>query len=70
MGSREKVKGKALTACGGILKDPTKYPSRIYQDKRIFFCSEECLLEFDENPEQFMSGKVLHPVARSKPSTQ
>jgi YHS domain-containing protein len=62
----EKLKGKAITACGGILKDPSKYPFREYQGARIYFCNGDCLREFEENPELFMSGKVLHPVARQK----
>ena len=61
-----KLKGKAVTACGGILKDPSKYSYREYQGMRIYFCNDACLQEFDENPDQFMSGKVLHPVGRDK----
>jgi YHS domain-containing protein len=62
----EKLKGRAITACGGILKDPSKYPFREYQGACIYFCNEDCLREFEENPELFMSGKVLHPVACQK----
>lgn len=62
----EKLKGKAITACGGILKDPTRYPSREYKGMRIYFCSQDCLREFDEDAERFMSGKVVHPIAQKK----
>ena len=60
----EKLKGKAITACGGILADPSEYPFREYKGLRIYFCNEECLREFDEDPERFMSGDVMHPIGR------
>jgi YHS domain-containing protein len=31
---------------------------------QIYFCNQECLREFEENAELFMSGKVIHPVGR------
>jgi YHS domain-containing protein len=60
----EKLKDKAITACGGILKDPDRYPYREYKGRRIYFCNQECLEEFEKDPELFLSGKVLHPIAR------
>lgn len=62
----DKLKDKAITACGGILKDPSRYPHREYQGMQVYFCNQECLREFEENPELFMSGKVVHPVGRKK----
>lgn len=62
----EKLKGKAITACGGILKDPTRYESREYKGAQIYFCNQDCLREFEEDPERFMSGKVIHPVGRKE----
>jgi YHS domain-containing protein len=62
----EKLKGKAITACGGILRDPSRYPSREYKGMQIYFCNQDCLQEFDADPERFMSGKVIHPVGRKK----
>jgi YHS domain-containing protein len=62
----EKLKGKALTACGGILKDPSGYPSREYKGMRIYFCNQECLREFEADPERFMSGEVMHPIGREE----
>lgn len=59
-----KLKGKAFTACGGILKDPSRYPNREYKGLQIYFCNEACLREFEEDPDGFMSGKVMHPVGR------
>jgi YHS domain-containing protein len=50
------------TACGGKLKDPTNYPSAIYQGERIYFCTGACLRVFEQNPDLFMTGEVKHPI--------
>jgi YHS domain-containing protein len=60
----EKLKGRAITACGGILRDPSRYPSREYKGMRVYFCNQDCLREFEEDPDRFMSGQVVHPVGR------
>ena len=60
----EKLKGKSITACGGVLKDPSRYPFRIYKGLKVYFCNEDCLREFDANPDGFMSGEVAHPIGR------
>lgn len=50
------------TACGGRLKDPTGYPSAIYQGERIYFCKQACMRVFEQDPDPFMAGKVEHPI--------
>ena len=50
------------TACGGILKDPSGYPSVEYRDEIIYFCNHACLRVFKGDPEAFMSGEVEHPT--------
>jgi YHS domain-containing protein len=62
----DKLKDKAITACGGILKDPSQYPSREYKGRQVYFCNQECLREFEEDADRFMSGKVMHPIGREK----
>jgi len=49
-------------ACGGKLKDPTKYPSAIYYGQRVYFCIRACLPVFEQDPDPFMAGKVKHRV--------
>ena len=49
------------TACGGKLKDPTKYPSAEYRGERVYFCTQACLEAFLLNPEPFMAGEIEHP---------
>lgn len=68
MDAWDKLKGKAITACGAILKDPSRYPFREYQGRRVYFCNQDCLREFEADPEGFLSGKVLHPIARQRDS--
>ena len=62
----KKFKGKAITACGGILKDPSRYPHREYKGMQIYFCNQACLHEFEADPDLFMSGKVVHPIGRKE----
>ncbi len=50
------------TACGGVLKDPTNYPSADYHGERIYFCARACLRVFDQDPDLFMAGEVEHPL--------
>jgi YHS domain-containing protein len=48
-------------ACGGKLKDATNYPSAVYQEKPVYFCTRACLRVFEQNPDAFMAGQVEHP---------
>jgi YHS domain-containing protein len=50
------------TACGGTLKDPTRYPSAEYHSERIYFCTRACLRVFEQDPDAFMAGEVEHPL--------
>ena len=50
------------TACGGFIKDPSRYPSAEFHGETIYFCTQACLRVFLENPEPFMAGDVEHPL--------
>lgn len=52
----------AKTACGGILKSTDGWPRAIYQGKLVYFCSESCLQVFQQHPNDFISGKIDHPI--------
>lgn len=52
-----------LSACGGSLADPSRYPSEMYQGRRVFFCLEACRRAFQRAPDQFMAGELPHPSA-------
>ncbi|HEY3311299.1 MAG TPA: hypothetical protein VGK00_06625 [Anaerolineales bacterium] len=52
----------AETACGGRLKDPSGYPRALYKGKTIYFCNKACLQAFLGNPDDFMAGKIDHPL--------
>ena len=54
-------------ACGGILKDPTLYPSVMYRGERVYFCTRACLRVFEQDPDLFMAGKVEHPLDEDPP---
>jgi YHS domain-containing protein len=50
------------TACGGKLKDPTKYPSADYRGEQVYFCTRACLRVFEQDPDAFMAGDMEHPL--------
>ncbi len=50
------------TACDGLIRDPSQYPSAEYRGERVYFCTKACLSTFEKNPEAFMSGEVEHPL--------
>jgi YHS domain-containing protein len=52
----------AKTACGGTLKRTDGYPSAMYGSELIYFCTQACLRIFEQNPCDFMAGKIEHPL--------
>ena len=50
------------SACGGILKDPARYPSAMFDGEKVYFCTAACLKVFLEAPQAFMAGEVEHPL--------
>ena len=50
------------SACGGELKDPSQYPSAMFNGERVYFCNAACLKAFLLAPEAFMAGEVEHPL--------
>jgi YHS domain-containing protein len=50
-----------ITACGGRIKDPERFPSAIFQGERVYFCTPDCLHAFESDPERFMAGEMVHP---------
>ena len=56
------------SACGGILKDPSAYPSAMFNGERVYFCANACLKAFLNAPEAFMAGEVEHPLEDETPN--
>jgi len=50
------------SACGGALKDPSKYPNALFNGERVYFCTNACLKAFLSAPEAFMAGEIEHPL--------
>ncbi|MBI5932687.1 MAG: YHS domain-containing protein [Chloroflexi bacterium] len=50
------------TACGGKIKDTSKYPSADYRGEQIYFCTRACLRVFENDPDAFMASDVEHPL--------
>lgn len=53
---------KFVTACGGEIKEPSKYPSAEYRGERVYFCTQACLAAFLLDPDPFMAGDIEHPA--------
>ena len=52
----------AKTACGGTLKKTESFPNAMYGSERIHFCTQACLRVFEQHPDDFMAGKIEHPL--------
>lgn len=53
---------EALTACGGKIEAPERFPSASFRGKQIFFCTRACLRAFELDPERFLAGEIDHPL--------
>jgi YHS domain-containing protein len=49
------------SACGGLLKDISRYPDAMYRGEKVYFCNSACLRTFLEFPDSFMAGEIEHP---------
>jgi YHS domain-containing protein len=56
------------SACGGVLQDPSKYPSAMFNGERVYFCNAACLNAFLGAPEAFMAGEIEHPLEDDEPT--
>jgi YHS domain-containing protein len=50
------------TVCGGALREPSKFPSAVYGNEIVYFCTRACLCAFEKDPEKFMAGEIEHPL--------
>ncbi len=39
--------------CGMMIEEKDAVATSDYKDKKYFFCSKDCKVEFDENPESY-----------------
>ena len=42
--------------------DPDRYPSMVYQGRKIYFCNNACFEAFKADPDRFLSGEIEHPL--------
>ena len=50
------------TACGGRIAEPDRYPSTVYQGRKIYFCNKACFEAFKTDPVRFLAGEIEHPL--------
>lgn len=53
---------RAITVCGGEIKDHALYPSALYEGERVYFCTRACWRAFETAPDRFMAGEIEHPM--------
>lgn len=53
----------AVTACGGKIDQPERYPSAMHNGQIVYFCTLACLEAFKRDPDRFMAGEIEHPIA-------
>ncbi len=42
--------------CGMMIEDKDAVATSEYHEKKYYFCSKDCKVEFDENPEDYADG--------------
>ena len=42
--------------CGMMIEDKDAVATSEHEGKKYYFCSKDCKVEFDENPEQYADG--------------
>jgi YHS domain-containing protein len=65
--------GKApetFTACGDRITELFRYPRVLYQGHEIFFCTVDCLKQYQKAPEEFMAGKIVHTNSNKRTKTE
>jgi YHS domain-containing protein len=50
------------TACGGEVTNAEGYLSAEHRGRRYYFCLRACLRAFEAAPDDFMAGKIPHPL--------
>jgi len=50
------------TTCGGVISDPSRFPSAEYKGRQVYFCTKACLRAFEQAPDAFMAGEIEHPL--------
>ncbi|HKZ84391.1 MAG TPA: YHS domain-containing protein [Anaerolineae bacterium] len=50
------------TVCGGLLEPDAPAIEAEYNGQTYTFCTRGCLRAFWSNPEDFLAGKIEHPI--------
>jgi YHS domain-containing protein len=55
-----------VTACGDRVDVLFRYPIISYKGRQVILCSADCLKQFKEDPDRFMSGEVIHTNSQKR----
>ena len=67
--AQETQQQEIKSACGGTLKDPSAYPSAMFNGETVYFCNNACLKAFLKAPEAFLAGEIEHPLEDDESKT-
>ena len=51
---------ETYTACGDRITELYRYPRVLYQGREVFFCTVDCLKQYQKDPQAFMAGEIVH----------
>ena len=60
------VASNRITVCGGLLQPDAPAIEAEYNGLTYTFCTRGCLRAFWSNPEDFLAGKIEHPIDDDK----
>lgn len=63
-------KTEVKTACGDRITELYRYPRVLYQGREVFFCTVDCLKQYQKSPEEFMAGKIVHTNSDKRTQTE
>ncbi len=63
-------KTETRTACGDRITELYRYPRVLYQGREVFFCTVDCLKQYQKSPEEFMTGKIIHTNSDKRTQTE
>jgi YHS domain-containing protein len=53
-------KAEIHTACSDHITELYRYPRVRYRGREVFFCTADCLKQYQKDPEAFMAGEIVH----------
>jgi YHS domain-containing protein len=59
-----------LSACGDRVAEPSRTPCMMYQGRKVYFCTVDCLRQYKQDPDAFMAGQIVHTNSNKRTVAQ